>query len=291
MGKILKRGRVVILLAGRRAGKKAIIVKQIDEGKKKRKFGHALVVGIERPARKVTRSMTQKKLKRRATIKPFVKYVNNNHMLATRFLVKEDKDFDFDAKVKETMRQLEETRKSLKAEVDQKSKLTNQALAAIWSDTMIAWMHVKAMRIFVETVLRCAYVGGNPLYFASYLISPQPKTAPKMRKALEAEATKGESDAQKSYEAFVKDSNALISDLNSQINAKTKAVAAAEGDTEEAKGSHAAAVAELESLAEYKGDLHMDCDFVLKNFAIRQKARMQEMEAIQSAKGILSGAK
>merc|ERR1711878_47651 len=95
MGKILKRGRVVILLAGRRAGKKAIIVKQIDDGKKKRKFGHALVVGVERPARKVSSSMTKKKLHRRATIKPFVKFVNNNHMLATRFIVKEDKDFEF----------------------------------------------------------------------------------------------------------------------------------------------------------------------------------------------------
>merc|ERR1711915_997471 len=83
MGKILKRGRVVILLAGRRAGKKAIIVKQIDDGKKKRKFGHALVVGVERPARKVSSSMTKKKLHRRATIKPFVEFV------------KEDKDFEF----------------------------------------------------------------------------------------------------------------------------------------------------------------------------------------------------
>jgi len=30
----MKKGRVVILLAGRRAGKKAIIVKPLDEGKK-----------------------------------------------------------------------------------------------------------------------------------------------------------------------------------------------------------------------------------------------------------------
>ena len=101
------------MLAGRRAGKKAIIVKQIDEGKKKRKFGHALVVGIERPARKVTRSMTQKKLKRRATIKPFVKYVNNNHMLATRFLVKEDKDFDFRNNITEEQLDNKEARKEL----------------------------------------------------------------------------------------------------------------------------------------------------------------------------------
>jgi len=50
-------------------------------------------------------------------------------------------------------------------------------------------------------------------------------------------------------------------------------------------------VGELESLAAYEADLHDECDFVLKNFEIRQKARLQEMEAIQAAKAILSGAK
>jgi len=92
------------------------------------------------------------------------------------------RDFEFSA---DGYAKLEETRKSLAEEVSQKTKLTNSALAAIWSDTMDAWMHVKATRVFVETVLRCAYVGGNPLHFACFLISPQPKTAPKMRKALE----------------------------------------------------------------------------------------------------------
>merc|ERR1712127_199712 len=102
MGKILKRGRVVILLAGRRAGKKAVIIKQVDEGKKKRKFGHALVVGIERTARKITSGMSKKKITKRASIKPFVKYVNNTHLLATRFIVKDDKDFDFRSQITES---------------------------------------------------------------------------------------------------------------------------------------------------------------------------------------------
>lgn len=36
----MKPGRVVILLAGRHAGKKAIIVRQHDDGKKVRTFAH-----------------------------------------------------------------------------------------------------------------------------------------------------------------------------------------------------------------------------------------------------------
>merc|ERR1712139_685081 len=93
MGKIMRKGRMVILLAGRRAGRKAIIVKQNDEGRKDKKFAHALVCGIDRYPRKVTKSMSQTKVDRKSRMKPFVKFVNYNHMLPTRFMVKDDFEF------------------------------------------------------------------------------------------------------------------------------------------------------------------------------------------------------
>ena len=111
MGKIMKRGRIVILLAGRRAGKKAIIVKQNDDGKKDKKFAHALVVGIERSPRRVTRSMNAKKQERKSRMKPFVKYVNYNHLLPTRFMVKDD--FEFRSTVTEDIMANRETRKTV----------------------------------------------------------------------------------------------------------------------------------------------------------------------------------
>jgi large subunit ribosomal protein L27e len=40
MGKFIKPGKVVLVLAGRYAGKKAIVVKTFDEGTKDREFGH-----------------------------------------------------------------------------------------------------------------------------------------------------------------------------------------------------------------------------------------------------------
>merc|ERR1712232_299136 len=83
--KIMKAGRIVILLSGRRAGKKAVIVKQFDEGKKGKPFSHALVAGVERSPLKVTKKMSKAKVKRRSTVKPFVKLVNYNHILPTRF--------------------------------------------------------------------------------------------------------------------------------------------------------------------------------------------------------------
>ena len=83
----MKAGRVVILLAGRRAGKKAVIVKNFDEGKKGKAFPHALVAGVERAPLKVTKKMSKTKIERRSRVKPFAKVVNYNHILPTRFQV------------------------------------------------------------------------------------------------------------------------------------------------------------------------------------------------------------
>jgi outer membrane murein-binding lipoprotein Lpp len=108
---------------------------------------------------------------------------------------------------------------------------------------------------------------------------------------LEKETTASEFQAQAEYETFVKNSNALISTLQEAITTNTKAIASAKGDIAQADADLTSTVGELESLTAYKADLHNQCDFVLKNFDIRQKARMQEMEAIQAAKSILSGMK
>ena len=84
MGKFLKSGKVVIVLSGRYAGKKAIIVKNYDEGSTDRQYGHALVAGIDRCPLKVTRSMGKKRAMKRSRLKPFLKLINYNHMMPTR---------------------------------------------------------------------------------------------------------------------------------------------------------------------------------------------------------------
>merc|ERR1712055_260203 len=82
MVKFMKPGKVVIVLAGRYAGRKAIIVKQQDDGTQDRGYGHALVAGIDRYPRKVTKTMSKKKLTKR-----FVKVINYNHLMPTRYSV------------------------------------------------------------------------------------------------------------------------------------------------------------------------------------------------------------
>jgi len=76
-----------IILSGRHAGKKAIIVKNFDEGEGDRKYGFALVAGIDRAPLKVTKRMSLKKIRKHMRIKPFIRVVNYNHIMPTRYSV------------------------------------------------------------------------------------------------------------------------------------------------------------------------------------------------------------
>jgi len=110
-------------------------------------------------------------------------------------------------------------------------------------------------------------------------------------KAMEAEAIRGEEDAQKAYEDFVKETNGSIEANSKAIVNKSEEKAKAEADKTEAEQELESTELELEELANYKLQLQESCDFVLKNFEIRQTARDEEIEALKQAKAILSGAK
>jgi len=113
MGKIIKSGKVVVMLAGRYAGRKAIVVKCFDEGNNDRKFPHCLVTGIDRYPRRITRSMSKKKIAKRSKIKPFVKFVNYNHVMPTRYVV----DIDVKKLVEEELVREPEKRVELRKQV------------------------------------------------------------------------------------------------------------------------------------------------------------------------------
>merc|ERR1719445_58142 len=109
-------------------------------------------------------------------------------------------------------------------------------------------------------------------------------------KAMEAEAITSDNDAQKAHEAFVKDTNDSIEAKSKEIMNKNVEKAQKESALVEAKENKAAVVQELEELSNYDAELHKSCDYVLKNFEVRQTARDQEVEALRQAKAILSGA-
>merc|ERR1740117_1879672 len=109
-------------------------------------------------------------------------------------------------------------------------------------------------------------------------------------KAMEAEAIRAEEDAQKAYEQFVKETNASVDTKNSDIANKSEEKARSEEDLVQANTEKESVLLESEQLSNYNAELHSSCDFIIKNFEIRQTARDEEVEALKQAKAILSGA-
>lgn len=62
-----------------------VIIQPVDTGNKAHPYGHALVAGIERYPSKITRRMSKARQEKRSKIKPFVKVVNYNHLMPTRY--------------------------------------------------------------------------------------------------------------------------------------------------------------------------------------------------------------
>ena len=118
MVKIMKSQKVVIVLAGRYAGRKAVIIRPYDEGSNERGYGHAVVAGIARYPRRITKRMGKKKQARRNKIKPFVRVINYNHLMATRYAV--DINFEKSLINKDVFRDAGLRRKALR---DVKEKL------------------------------------------------------------------------------------------------------------------------------------------------------------------------
>jgi len=110
-------------------------------------------------------------------------------------------------------------------------------------------------------------------------------------KAMESEAIRAEEDSQKAYEDFVKETNNSIEAKSADIVNKSELKAKAEADKVEATEDKESTMQELEQLSNYNAELHASCDYVLKNFEVRQTARDEEVEALKQAKAILSGAK
>lgn len=57
MVRVYKPGKIVIMLKGRYAGQKGVVLKQFDEGAGSRQYGHALVAGIAKGPKRVTKGM------------------------------------------------------------------------------------------------------------------------------------------------------------------------------------------------------------------------------------------
>jgi large subunit ribosomal protein L27e len=135
MGKFYKPGKVVVVLNGRNAGSKGIIVKSNYDNSKDRKYPHCVVVGLSKGPRKPTKrniAKLQARIKKLESDKDsadklaalksfgvFIKTYNMSHLLATRYTVKEDFGI---VKSLEKIENLEKKLKEDKAAIDAKEK-------------------------------------------------------------------------------------------------------------------------------------------------------------------------
>jgi len=62
-----------------------VIIQPVDTGSKSHPYGHALVAGIERYPSKITRRMSKTRQEKRSKVKPFIKVINYNHLMPTRY--------------------------------------------------------------------------------------------------------------------------------------------------------------------------------------------------------------
>ena len=85
MVKFLKPNKAVVLLQGRFAGHKAVIVRSFDDGNRDRPYGHCLVAGLANYPKKVIRKDSAKKTAKKSRVKAFVKLVNYTHLMPTRY--------------------------------------------------------------------------------------------------------------------------------------------------------------------------------------------------------------
>merc|ERR1719276_681116 len=104
----------------------------------------------------------------------------------------------------------------------------------------------------------------------------------------EAEVT--EKDAQGDYEQMMKDSADKRAEDSKTLTDKQGALADLKGGLEQQTADLSSTRKELEATNQYIHTLHLECDWLLKYFDMRKEARTNEIDALEKAKAVLSGA-
>jgi chromosome segregation ATPase len=99
-----------------------------------------------------------------------------------------------------------------------------------------------------------------------------------------------EKDAQGDYEQMMSDSKEKRATDSKALTEKTNTKAAMETQLESSTEGKASAGKELMATEGYISSLHAECDWLLKYFDMRKEARANEVDALEKAKAVLSGA-
>jgi len=109
--------------------------------------------------------------------------------------------------------------------------------------------------------------------------------------AEEKQAAEDEQEAQHDYEAFMKDSSVTVNALTDEITDRSGELAKADGEKAMAETDLANTKGDILNLGVQNRQLHRQCDYLLDNYDVRQSARADEIDSLENAKAMFSGAK
>lgn len=110
-------------------------------------------------------------------------------------------------------------------------------------------------------------------------------------KELQAVTKHDEQVAEKAHAKFKTETKESITGKQDEVVDLTTQKSKSEQDLIEVKDELSGANTDLDDLHSVKLGLHGECDYILKNFDVRQEAQAQEIDALREAKQILSGMK
>jgi len=104
------------------------------------------------------------------------------------------------------------------------------------------------------------------------------------------EAEAEEKNAQADYETLMTDSAEKRTADSKSLSEKNAAKADTEAALEGQEEDKASIAKQLGATMKYIASLHAECDWLVKYFDVRQQARADEVDSLQNAKAVLSGA-
>merc|ERR1719311_1891014 len=99
-----------------------------------------------------------------------------------------------------------------------------------------------------------------------------------------------EKTAQSDYAELMADSQTTRAGDTKALTGKTSTKAEKEDELMTTKEIRSATATDLKQVATVIQDLHAACDFIMQNFDLRKEARTNEIEGLENAKAVLSGA-
>mmetsp|Transcript_21692 Transcript_21692/g.44445 ORF Transcript_21692/g.44445 Transcript_21692/m.44445 type:complete len:720 (+) Transcript_21692:78-2237(+) len=208
------------------------------------------------------------------------------------------------ADITELKAQIEELEVSMKQAGEQRKKENEIYRAAVSDQRATAQILKKTL-----ARLKAFYEGAALVQKPGEASSPEPAKGKEYKKSalgggviqllmkiikdaevVEQELQMDEQHAEELYESFARDTAASIEANRGAIATKSEQVALASGEKSETEEAQLANDEALANLGDQLKATHLECDWLLKYFDVRQTARAEEMDAITEAKAILSGA-